>query len=157
MVDKVRETRADFGIALDGDADRVVMCDEKGHIIDGDQILALIASSWAETGRLQGGGVVGTVMSNIGLERYLGGRNLKLVRSPVGDRYVIEHMREGGFNVGGEQSGHIIFSDFITTGDGLIAALQLLQTSVVPRAKRRICSSPRRNSWKTCASAAANR
>jgi phosphoglucosamine mutase len=126
MVDKVRETRADFGIALDGDADRVVMCDEKGHIIDGDQILALIASSWAETGRLQGGGVVGTVMSNIGLERYLGGRNLKLVRSPVGDRYVIEHMREGGFNVGGEQSGHIIFSDFITTGDGLIAALQVL-------------------------------
>ena len=126
MVDKVRETRADFGIALDGDADRVVMCDEKGHIIDGDQILALIARSWAETGRLQGGGVVGTVMSNIGLERYLGGRGLKLVRSPVGDRYVIEQMRDGGFNVGGEQSGHIIFSDFITTGDGLIAALQVL-------------------------------
>jgi phosphoglucosamine mutase len=126
MVDKVRETRADFGIALDGDADRVVMCDEKGHIIDGDQILALIAKSWAETGRLQGGGVVGTVMSNIGLERYLGGRGLKLVRSPVGDRYVIEQMRDGGFNVGGEQSGHIIFSDFITTGDGLIAALQVL-------------------------------
>ena len=126
MVDKVHETRADFGIALDGDADRVVMCDEKGHIIDGDQILALIAKSWAETGRLQGGGVVGTVMSNIGLERYLGGRGLKLVRSPVGDRYVIEQMRDGGFNVGGEQSGHIIFSDFITTGDGLIAALQVL-------------------------------
>ena len=126
MVDKVRETRADFGIALDGDADRVVMCDEKGHIIDGDQILALIAKSWAETGRLHGGGVVGTVMSNIGLERYLGGRGLKLVRSPVGDRYVIEQMRDGGFNVGGEQSGHIIFSDFITTGDGLIAALQVL-------------------------------
>jgi phosphoglucosamine mutase len=126
MVDKVHETRADFGIALDGDADRVVMCDEKGHIIDGDQILALIAKSWAETGRLHGGGVVGTVMSNIGLERYLGGRGLKLVRSPVGDRYVIEQMRDGGFNVGGEQSGHIIFSDFITTGDGLIAALQVL-------------------------------
>jgi phosphoglucosamine mutase len=126
MIAKIRETRADFGIALDGDADRVVMADEKGHIIDGDQILALIASSWAKTGRLQCGGVVGTVMSNIGLERFLGGRNLKLVRAPVGDRYVIEHMRDGGFNVGGEQSGHIIFSDFITTGDGLIAALQVL-------------------------------
>lgn len=126
MVLKVRETRADFGIALDGDADRVVMCDEKGHIIDGDQILALIASSWAKAGRLQGGGVVGTVMSNMGLERYLGSRGLKLVRAQVGDRYVIEHMRDGGFNVGGEQSGHIIFSDFITTGDGLIAALQVL-------------------------------
>lgn len=126
MIAKVRETRADFGIALDGDADRVVMADEKGHIIDGDQILALIASSWAKTGRLQGGGVVGTVMSNIGLERFLVGRGLKLVRAQVGDRYVIEHMRDGGFNVGGEQSGHIIFSDFITTGDGLIAALQVL-------------------------------
>src|SRR4029077_12331521 len=88
LIEKVRETRADFGIALDGDADRVVMCDERGQIIDGDQILALIASSWAETGRLQGGGVVGTVMSNIGLERYLGSRDLKLVRAPVGDRYV---------------------------------------------------------------------
>jgi phosphoglucosamine mutase len=126
MIAKVRETRADFGLALDGDADRVVICDEKGHIIDGDQILALIASSWAKTGRLHGGGVVGTVMSNIGLERFLATRNLKLIRSPVGDRYVIEHMRDGGFNVGGEQSGHIIFSDFITTGDGLIAALQVL-------------------------------
>ncbi len=126
MTDKIRETRADFGIALDGDADRVVMSDEKGHIIDGDQVLALIASSWAKTGRLHGGGVVGTVMSNIGLERYLANRDLKLVRAPVGDRYVIEHMREGGFNVGGEQSGHIIFSDIITTGDGLIAALQVL-------------------------------
>src|SRR4029077_1548502 len=126
MIEKVKETRADFGIALDGDADRVVMCDEKGYVIDGDQILALIARSWARSGELKGGGVVGTVMSNIGLERYLAGQNLKLVRSPVGDRYVIEKMREGGFNVGGEQSGHIIFSDFITTGDGLIAALQVL-------------------------------
>jgi phosphoglucosamine mutase len=126
MIEKVKETRADFGIALDGDADRVVMCDEKGYVIDGDQILALIARSWARSGELRGGGVVGTVMSNIGLERYLAGQNLKLVRSPVGDRYVIEKMREGGFNVGGEQSGHIIFSDFITTGDGLIAALQVL-------------------------------
>ena len=126
MIEKVKETRADFGIALDGDADRVVMCDEKGFIIDGDQVLALIARSWARSGELQGGGVVGTVMSNIGLERYLATQNLTLVRSPVGDRYVIEKMREGGFNVGGEQSGHIIFSDFITTGDGLIAALQVL-------------------------------
>jgi phosphoglucosamine mutase len=126
MIAKVKETRADFGIALDGDADRVVMCDEKGRIIDGDQILALIARSWQKTGELKGGGVVGTVMSNIGLERYLTKQGLTLVRSPVGDRYVIEKMREGGFNVGGEQSGHIIFSDFITTGDGLIAALQVL-------------------------------
>jgi phosphoglucosamine mutase len=126
MIAKVKETRADFGIALDGDADRVVMCDERGRIIDGDQILALIARSWAKSGELKGGGVVGTVMSNVALERYLRGLNLKLVRAPVGDRYVIEKMREGGFNVGGEQSGHIIFSDFITTGDGLIAALQVL-------------------------------
>src|SRR5215471_3724846 len=102
MIAKVRETRADFGIALDGDADRVVMCDERGHIIDGDQILALIARSWAKSGELKGGGVVGTVMSNIGLERYLGGLKLKLERAPVGDRYVIEKMRDGGFNVGGE-------------------------------------------------------
>jgi phosphoglucosamine mutase len=126
MIAKVKETRADFGIALDGDADRVVMCDEKGRIIDGDQILALIARSWQKSGELKGGGVVGTVMSNIALERYLTGLGLTLVRSPVGDRYVIEKMREGGYTVGGEQSGHIIFSDFITTGDGLIAALQVL-------------------------------
>ena len=126
MIEKVKEMRADFGIALDGDADRVVMCDEKGHMIDGDQVLALIARSWAKSGELKGGGVVGTVMSNIGLERYLSGLKLKLERASVGDRYVIEKMREGGFNVGGEQSGHIIFSDFITTGDGLIAALQVL-------------------------------
>ena len=126
MIAKVKETRADFGIALDGDADRVVMCDERGRIIDGDQILALIARSWAKTGELKGGGVVGTVMSNVGLERYLQSLGLKLVRASVGDRYVIEKMREGAFNVGGEQSGHIIFSDFITTGDGLIAALQVL-------------------------------
>ena len=126
LIEKVKETRADFGIALDGDADRVAMCDEKGRIIDGDQILALIARSWAKSGELKGGGVVGTVMSNIGLERYLNGLELKLERAAVGDRYVIEKMRDGGFNVGGEQSGHIIFSDFITTGDGLIAALQVL-------------------------------
>src|SRR3954466_14864252 len=121
LCNKVREVRADFGIALDGDADRVVMADERGRIIDGDQILALIARSWSRTGELKGKGVVGTVMSNMGLERFMSSMGLKLARAPVGDRYVIEKMREGGFNVGGEQSGHIIFSDFITTGDGLIA------------------------------------
>ena len=126
MADKVRELRADFGIALDGDADRVVMADECGHIIDGDQVLALIAKSWSVHGDLKGGGVVGTVMSNMGLERYLAGLGLTLGRAAVGDRYVIEMMREGGFNVGGEQSGHIVLNDFSTTGDGLIAALQVL-------------------------------
>ncbi len=126
MADKVRELRADFGIALDGDADRVVMADERGRIIDGDQVLALIANSWIKHGDLKGGGVVGTVMSNMGLERYLSGLGLTLGRAAVGDRYVIEMMREGGFNVGGEQSGHIILSDFSTTGDGLVAALQVL-------------------------------
>jgi len=134
MAQKVRDMRADFGIALDGDADRVVMCDEKGRVIDGDHVLALIAQSWQRTGRLTGGGVVGTVMSNIGLERFLGGLGQKLARAPVGDRYVIEMMREGGFNVGGEQSGHIILSDFSTTGDGLIAALQVL--AVIAEEKR---------------------
>jgi phosphoglucosamine mutase len=126
MMHKVREMRADFGIALDGDADRVVMADENGQIIDGDQILALIARSWTKAGTLRGGGVVGTVMSNAGLERYLTGMNLKLARAPVGDRYVLEMMHQGDFNVGGEQSGHIILNDFTTTGDGLIAALQVL-------------------------------
>jgi len=126
MSAKVREVRADFGIALDGDADRVVMADENGHIIDGDQILALIAKSWSRQETLKGGGVVGTVMSNAGLDRYLKTLNLKLARAAVGDRYVLEEMAKGGFNVGGEQSGHIILSDFSTTGDGLIAALQVL-------------------------------
>ena len=126
MCAKVREMRADFGIALDGDADRVVMADEQGRIIDGDQILALIAKSWSRDEKLKGGGVVGTVMSNAGLDRYLGTLGLKLGRSAVGDRYVLEEMAKGGFNVGGEQSGHIILSDFSTTGDGLIAALQVL-------------------------------
>ena len=126
MCAKVREMRADFGIALDGDADRVVMADEHGRIIDGDQILALIAKSWSKTERLKGGGVVGTVMSNAGLDRYLKTLNLSLARSAVGDRYVLEEMAKGGFNVGGEQSGHIILSDFSTTGDGLVAALQVL-------------------------------
>jgi phosphoglucosamine mutase len=126
MCAKVREVRADFGLALDGDADRVVLADEHGRIIDGDQVLALIASSWKKTETLRGGGVVGTVMSNVGLERYLGSLDLKLVRASVGDRYVIEEMKKGGYNVGGEQSGHIVLNDFCTTGDGLIAGLQVL-------------------------------
>jgi len=126
MCKKVREVRADFGIALDGDADRVVMADEHGRIIDGDQILALIARSWNKSGTLKGGGIVGTVMSNAGLDRYLATQHLKLARAQVGDRYVIEEMKKGGYNVGGEQSGHIVLSDFCTTGDGLIAALQVL-------------------------------
>ena len=122
----VVEHGADIGIALDGDADRVVICDESGTAIDGDYILALIASRWAEAGRLKGGGVVATVMSNLGLERYLNGIGLVLERTQVGDRYVVEHMREHGFNLGGEQSGHIVMSDHATTGDGLLAALQTL-------------------------------
>src|ERR1700742_388086 len=126
MCAKVREVRADFGIALDGDADRVVMADEKGNIIDGDQILALIARSWSKAGTLKGGGVVGTVMSNAGLEHYLQSLKLKLARSAVGDRYVLEEMLKGGFNVGGEQSGRVMLSDFGTTGDGVVAALQVL-------------------------------
>jgi phosphoglucosamine mutase len=126
MATKVREMRANFGIALDGDADRVVMCDENGKIIDGDQILALLARSWSKSGYLKGGGVVGTVMSNAGLDRYLKTLDLKLARAQVGDRYVIEQMQKGGYNIGGEQSGHIVLSDFSPTGDGLIAALQVL-------------------------------
>jgi phosphoglucosamine mutase len=127
---KVREMRADIGIALDGDADRVVIVDETGRIVDGDQIVALIAESWLRAGRLAAGGVVGTVMSNLGLERYLKGLGLDLVRTPVGDRYVVDHMRRHGYNVGGEQSGHIVLSDFTTTGDGLVAALQVLSVVV---------------------------
>ncbi len=123
---KVREMRADIGIALDGDADRVVIADEQGHLVDGDQLLAVIAESWAEDRLLTKPGIVATVMSNLGLERHLKSLNLSLVRTPVGDRYVLEHMREHGYNVGGEQSGHIILSDYTTTGDGFIAALQLL-------------------------------
>jgi phosphoglucosamine mutase len=123
---KVREMRADIGIALDGDADRVVIADEKGRVVDGDQILAVIADSFHEDGRLSKPGVVATVMSNFGLERYLAGRGLALVRTPVGDRYVLERMRADGYNVGGESSGHIILGDYATTGDGFIAALQVL-------------------------------
>jgi phosphoglucosamine mutase len=141
LIRKVSEVRADIGIALDGDADRVVIVDEKGRIIDGDQLMAVIAESWLRRGRLAGGGVVATVMSNLGLERYLESLDLGLARTPVGDRYVVEHMRQHGYNVGGEQSGHIVLSDFSTTGDGLVTALQLL--SVVAQSGRpvsEICS-----------------
>jgi phosphoglucosamine mutase len=127
---KVREMRADIGIALDGDADRVVIVDEKGSIVGGDQILGVIAESWHRRGKLAAGGVVATVMSNLGLERYLKDLGLAMVRTPVGDRYVVEHMRKHGYNVGGEQSGHIVLSDFTTTGDGLVTALQVLSVVV---------------------------
>ena len=130
LQDKVRELRADIGIALDGDADRVVIVDEKATLVDGDQLLAVIAESWRRRGRLLGGGVVATVMSNLGLERYLSTLGLSMIRTAVGDRHVVEHMRKHGFNVGGEQSGHIVLSDFATTGDGLVAALQVLATVV---------------------------
>jgi phosphoglucosamine mutase len=123
---KVREMRADIGIALDGDADRVAIVDEKGHLVDGDQLLAVVAESWKEDGRLAKPTVVATVMSNLGFERHLKGIGLSVARTPVGDRYVLEHMREGGFNLGGEPSGHIIMSDYATTGDGFVAALQVL-------------------------------
>jgi phosphoglucosamine mutase len=126
LIEKVREVRADIGIALDGDADRVVIIDEKGQIVDGDQLMAVIAESWNRRGKLSAGGVVATVMSNLGLERYLKEQGLGMVRTPVGDRYVVEHMRKHGYNVGGEQSGHIVLSDFTTTGDGLVSALQVL-------------------------------
>jgi len=126
----VKEFRADLGIALDGDADRLVICDEKGQIVDGDQIMAIIAGAWADQGRLTGCGVVATVMSNLGLERFMNARGLSLERTKVGDRYVMAKMREGGFNLGGEQSGHVILSDFSTTGDGLLAALQVMTVLV---------------------------
>jgi phosphoglucosamine mutase len=134
LVHKVRETRADIGIALDGDADRVIIVDEKGHLVDGDQLMAVVAREWKQEGRLAKPGIVATVMSNLGLERYLGDIGLTLERTSVGDRYVLERMREQGYNVGGEQSGHLIFSDYATTGDGLVAALQML--AVVRRLDR---------------------
>jgi phosphoglucosamine mutase len=127
---KVRESGANVGIALDGDADRVVIADENGRVIDGDQILAVIAASWKEAGRLAGGGIVATIMSNLGLERYLDGLGLGLARTQVGDRYVVEKMRRSGYNVGGEQSGHVVLSDYTTTGDGLVTALQVLSVVV---------------------------
>jgi phosphoglucosamine mutase len=127
---QVIEHHADLGIALDGDADRVILVDERGEIVDGDQILGLIGRSWQESGRLRGDGIVATVMSNLGLERFLERRDLRLHRTRVGDRYVAEHMRAHGLNIGGEQSGHLILSDFATTGDGLLAALQVLAVLV---------------------------
>jgi phosphoglucosamine mutase len=130
LQETVLTSGADIGIALDGDADRLIIVDEKGKIVDGDQIMALIAANWARDGALRGGGLVATVMSNLGLERFLSGQGIALERTQVGDRYVLERMREGGFNVGGEQSGHMILSDYATTGDGTIAALQVLAALV---------------------------
>ena len=130
LAEAVRETRADIGIALDGDADRLIVCDEKGQVVDGDQIMAMIALDWSRRGLLTGGGLVATVMSNLGLERALLAEGLSLERTKVGDRYVMERMREGGFNLGGEQSGHIILHDHATTGDGLMSALQVLAVLV---------------------------
>ncbi len=130
LQEKVREARADIGIALDGDADRVVIVDEKGTLVDGDQILGLIGKRWAAAGELKGGGLVATVMSNLGLERALASAGVEMVRASVGDRYVMEQMKARGMNIGGEQSGHIILSDFSTTGDGLIAALQVCAARV---------------------------
>jgi phosphoglucosamine mutase len=127
---KVLETRADIGIALDGDADRLIVVDERGTIVDGDQLMALIGASWHKRGLLRGGGVVATVMSNLGLERFMTAQGLTLHRTAVGDRYVVEAMRSHGYNVGGEQSGHIVMTDYATTGDGLVAALQVLAALV---------------------------
>ena len=127
---RVLEIGADIGIALDGDADRLIVVDEKGQIVDGDQIMALITGRAQDTGALKGGGLVATVMSNLGLERWLTGRGLTLHRAGVGDRYVLEAMRAGGYNIGGEQSGHLILADHSTTGDGLVAALQVLAALV---------------------------
>jgi phosphoglucosamine mutase len=134
--DKVREMRADVGIALDGDADRVIMVDELGHVVDGDQLMAVVARSWRDEGWLAKPGVVATIMSNLGLERYLASLGLTLERTAVGDRYVIERMREQGYNVGGEQSGHVILSDYSTTGDGLVTAMQAL--AAVKKLGRRV-------------------
>src|SRR3954453_13120110 len=131
---KVREMRADIGIALDGDADRVIIADERGHVVDGDQLLAVIAQSWQEDGRLAKPAIVSTVMSNLGLERFLAAHGIELRRTPVGDRYVLEQMLAQGYNLGGEPSGHIILSDYATTGDGFVAALQVL--AVVQKLRR---------------------
>ena len=130
MCELVKEHRADLGIALDGDADRVIIADENGFLLDGDQLMAAIAEAWHVDGRLSGSGIVTTVMSNLGLERYLTGLGLKIERTKIGDRYVVEHMKNNGFNVGGEQSGHIVLGDYTATGDGLVAALELLALMV---------------------------
>jgi phosphoglucosamine mutase len=126
----VRAHGAQLGICLDGDADRVMIIDETGAVADGDQFMALIADRWASEGRLAKGTLVATVMSNFGLERHMKDRGLRLVRTAGGDRYVVEAMREGGYNLGGEQSGHIVMTEYVTTGDGLIAALQFLSAMV---------------------------
>ncbi|MPT48305.1 MAG: phosphoglucosamine mutase [Sphingobium sp.] len=130
LQETVVSSGADIGIALDGDADRLIIVDEYGKVVDGDQIMALIAAGWLQDGRLRGGGLVSTVMSNLGLERFVQGLGIDLIRTKVGDRYVLEEMREGGYNVGGEQSGHMILSDYGTTGDGTVAALQVLAALV---------------------------
>ena len=130
MCSQVVSHGADIGIALDGDADRLMICDEQGAMVDGDQIMALIAKSWMDRGALKGTGIVATVMSNLGLENYLTSAGLQLARTQVGDRYVVEHMRAHGFNIGGEQSGHIVLGEHSTTGDGLMAALQVLAVVV---------------------------
>ncbi|MBR4127505.1 MAG: phosphoglucosamine mutase [Alphaproteobacteria bacterium] len=133
MCEKVVEVGADIGIALDGDADRLIVCDEKGEVIDGDQILALVSREWKAAGILKGNGVVTTVMSNLGLERYLKANGMNHIRTQVGDRYVVEKMRADGYNLGGEQSGHLILGEHSTTGDGLVAALQVCAAVVKER------------------------
>jgi phosphoglucosamine mutase len=126
----VAEEKADIGLALDGDADRLIVVDQNGRLVDGDQLMALIALQRKRNGQLKGGSVVATVMSNLGLERRLAAKKVGLIRTQVGDRYVLETMRETGCNVGGEQSGHIILTDYSTTGDGLVAGLQVLAVLV---------------------------
>lgn len=130
LQEAVMQHGCDLGIALDGDADRLIMCDEKANVIDGDQLMGLIARAWQQSGQLRGPGLVATVMSNLGLERFIAGLGLELARVPVGDKNVVEHMRRHGFNVGGEQSGHLVLGDYATTGDGLVAALQVLAVLV---------------------------
>ncbi|MDX1737908.1 MAG: phosphoglucosamine mutase, partial [Alphaproteobacteria bacterium] len=125
----VVDKRADIGIALDGDADRLIICDEKGRVLDGDQLMGLVAKFMHERGKLRGD-LVATVMSNLGLERYLKSQGIGMLRTPVGDRYVVEHMRAHGCNLGGEQSGHMVIGDHATTGDGILAALQVLAVLV---------------------------
>ncbi len=141
MCEAVVAHHADLGIALDGDADRLILADEHGQVIDGDQLMGLIARGWHREGLLKGGGVVTTVMSNLGLERMLGGLGLNMIRTQVGDRYVVNEMRESGYNVGGEQSGHIVLNDHSTTGDGLIAALQVLvELQTADRPASEVCN-----------------
>jgi phosphoglucosamine mutase len=136
IVDRVKKDKADIGIALDGDADRVIIIDEKGNIINGDSLLAIIASEWQSLGKLLNNGVVATTMSNIGLEEYFEEKKINLIRTDIGDRYVVEYMKEHGYNIGGEQSGHIIIGDYSTTGDGLLTAIQVL--AIMKKYKKKI-------------------